>query len=368
MGAADEFVEDNFIRATRHLTRARILASRLGPILQQRYPELFSSCPTVTAVRHQGWTNFTMSVRGGEGDQSYILRLRARTNPHEVSSRSVPQFEKERYVLERLQGVSLVPQIPAEGSGSLVIDISKNDRSEFGYILQSELPHVAADRDIGREDRAQCFRQLGEALRVVHSVTVEGFGTEFDEARGAFALERWGDVIARRIIEIEKSGVDANLKRFVVARLRRLESVDAHPTLYHQDLLSNWGNFLVDENRLVRGIIDWEFCGSGLAFHQEIASFIYAQTRDGVEPELINRDLHSFFEGYGITMPEYQQHYEHEVETFVLLYAVTALEKFVTLRKNGGLEREPWRATFAERARHLCERGMTGVAARARVS
>ena len=86
MGASDEFVEDNFIRATRHLTRARILASRLGPILQQRYPELFSSCPTVMAVRHQGWTNFTMSVRGGEGEQSFILRLRARTNPHEGNS------------------------------------------------------------------------------------------------------------------------------------------------------------------------------------------------------------------------------------------------------------------------------------------
>lgn len=355
MGAADEFVEDNFIRATRHLTRARILASRLGPILHQRYPHLFSSCPTVTAVRHQGWTNFTMSVRGGEGEQHYILRLRARTSPQELSSRSVPQFEKERYVLERLQGVSLVPHIPSEGSGSLVIDISKNDRSEFGYILQSELPHVAAERDIGREDRARCFRQLGEALRVVHSVTVEGFGTEFDEARGAFALERWSEVIARRVVEIEKSGIDVNLKRLAVARLRELETLDTRPTLFHQDLLGNWGNFLVDENRDLRGIIDWEFCGSGLAFHQETASLIYARTRDGVEPEHIVRDLHSFFEGYGITMREYQQHYEHDVETLVLLHAITALQKFITLRKNGGLEGEPWRATFAERARLLCE-------------
>jgi hypothetical protein len=105
----------------------------------------------------------------------------------------------------------------------------------------------------------------------------------------------------------------------------------------------------------LRGIIDWEFCGSGLAFHQETASLIYARTRDGVEPEHIVRDLHSFFEGYGITMREYQQHYEHDVETLVLLHAITALQKFITLRKNGGLEGEPWRATFAERARLLCE-------------
>lgn len=362
MGAADEFVEDNFIRATRHLTRARILSSRLGPILHERYPHIFRSCPTVSALIDQGWTNFTMSVRGGGSAAGYILRVRERTIPLAIASRSVTQFEKERYVLERLQGIALVPRIPDEGSGSVVIDICKDGRSEFGYILQSEIPCEAARRDIGRDDRARCFRQLGEALRVVHSVRVEGFGTDFDECRGAFACERWTDVVTRRISEIETSAIDANFKRLVVARLRRLECVDAAPTIYHQDLLSNWGNFLVDEDRVIRGIIDWEFCGSGLAFHQEVASFVYACTRDGIDPEQVNRDLKSFIEGYGITMREYQQHYEHEVETLVLLHAVSALQKCIALRRNGGLAREPWRETFAERAQRLCERQIRGAA------
>jgi len=356
MSAAVEFVEDNFIRATRHLIRARILASRLGPSLHERCPHLFTSCPTVSALPDQGWTNFTMSVKGGGSDVGYILRLRERTTPHDFTSRSVPQFEKERYVLERLRGIAGVPDIPGEGSGSMVIDISKDNRSEFGYILQSEIPWDAARRDLGREDRARCFRQLGERLRVVHSVAVEGFGTEFDESRGAFALERWADVITLRIADIESSAIDPNLQRLVVARLRRLESVDTSPTLYHQDLLGNWGNFLIDEDRNIRGIIDWEFCGSGLAFEQEMASFVYARTRDGHEPEVINRDLFSILEGYGITPREYQQHHGYQVETLVLVHAVTALQKFVALRKNGQLEREPWRATFARRAQILCER------------
>jgi hypothetical protein len=112
----------------------------------------------------------------------------------------------------------------------------------------------------------------------------------------------------------------------------------------------------VDEHGDVRGVIDWEFAGAGAAFHYEMASMVYVLTRDGASSEEIERDVCAVLRGYGISREAYKTSYEREVETLVLMNSVSALIKFDVLRQRGGLEREPWRRRFAERASHLCER------------
>jgi len=356
MGAAEEFVEDNFIRATRHSNQARVIAARVGPLLCQKHPELFQKVPRVTAVSNQGWLNFTMAVHCPDSNAGYILRLRSKTSARERASRSVPQFDKEHYVLGHLAHLGYAPLVPQGAIGTISLDATGNGDSEFGYIIQTFLPYEAARRDLGTEDRAKCLRQLGEKLRAVHSIEVAGFGTDFDQTRQSFGLSSWKEMIERRISDLESSSVDASLKRWLSARMTQLSTLNTKPTIFHQDLLANWGNFLVDDERAIRGIIDWEFSGSGLAFHNEIASFLYAQTRDGIDPTRTERDLSHILEGYGISEAEYKHTYAYDIETLVLLHAVSALEKLAVLKRNGGLSKEPWRQTFAERAQRLCER------------
>ena len=80
---------------------------------------------------------------------------------------------------------------------------------------------------------------------------------------------------------IDRAPISSLIKRWLASRTETLLVLEGHSELFHQDLLANHGNVLVDERGIVRGIIDWEFAGSGPALHFELASLIYALQRDG---------------------------------------------------------------------------------------
>jgi thiamine kinase-like enzyme len=118
--------------------------------------------------------------------------------------------------------------------------------------------------------------------------------------------------------------------------------------------LGNWGNFLLDSTGSVRGIIDWEYAGSGPAFHFEIAALLYVLSRDGHSQERINHDLSAVLRGYGISYKTYLASYDRDVQTIVLLNSVSAILKFQEVQEKGTSASEPWRERFADRAQALC--------------
>jgi aminoglycoside phosphotransferase (APT) family kinase protein len=358
MSAEKDFFEENLLRATTHATRARVAAELLAPMMREVFPDLFPGHVSLTPIANQGWTNLTLRIEGGNEDLSYILRLApCGTFPN---SRSTPALEKERYVLEKLSHTDLVPKLPAHPTGRLTLSIPSVGDVAYGYLLESFLPFEAPRSDTGPRDRLSILRQLGEVCKALHGVTLSGFGVDFEESTSGFRHASYRDVLAAKIEGIEHAPLDPSMQRWLIARVESLAHLGSEPRLFHRDLLGNWGNFLVDESRNVRGIIDWEMAGSGPAFHYEIAALIYVLTRDGHSPDLIEHDLKAVLEGYGTTLEHYKRHYEREVETLVLLNSVSALERYELLKKNGGITREPWRKLFAERASMICARSYRG--------
>jgi aminoglycoside phosphotransferase (APT) family kinase protein len=352
MAVKDEFPEDNFLRATRHANTARVLAHLLSSNMRELFPKVIKSDVRISAVDRQGWCNLTFWVNTADGTPLYVLRLCER--PPELDSLSVPKFEKERYVLGRLSASLLAPRVPEHGSGIIHLTIPGRGVVTFGYLFQTQLSSRACHGDHGERHRHEIFSQLGRIARDIHSTQLEGFGSDFDENLGRFRFGSYHDVIDAMITRVDCSPVDRSFKRWLIARLKGLEYHDPAPTLFHQDLLANWGNVLLDSNQQIGGIVDWEFAGSGLAFHNELAAFLYVHTRDGIPLDRTEHDLLSILDGYGIPHSSYVAYYEQDVQTLVLVHAVTAVQKLDSLMQSGGLEKEPWRKVFAERASNLC--------------
>jgi aminoglycoside phosphotransferase (APT) family kinase protein len=355
MGAEVEFAEDNFIRSTKHVNHARVLAKTIAPQLQTIFPSLFSQVPFVQAITEQGWYNLTLLVGTSSSNPEYILRLAATSPPLAgKTSSSLPHLEKERYILSRLSHLDLTAKLVAPGTGKCHVHIPGRGDVEYAFLLQTRLPFQSAKQFGETIDRGRILWQLGEHLRTIQQQTMSGFGSEFDEATQSFACRDHQDLIRTYLHTIEQSPADRSMKRWLVARTEGLMQLSPDPRLSHRDLLGNLGNVLVDEAGNVRGIIDWEFASSGLALHSELAAFIYVQHRDGKTQEQIESDRSAVLGGFGITERDYRAHYERDVETIVLNLSLTALIKFEVLCQKGGVEREPWRELFAKRAGKLC--------------
>lgn len=354
MGVVNEFAEQNFFRETHCVNRARKVALLLRSVLCDIFPAIFPEPPRVSALENQGWMNLTLLVESADGYSAYILRLSERPRNSMSASRSVPHFEKERYILDKLRDFESVPNLVIPATGVVELSVPGEGLKEYGYLLQTYLPfRPGSAREVTR-DRSRVLEQLGAHLVPIHKVVVEGFGTDFSERNARFAFETYEELIAERIRWIEESPVDTSMKRWLETRLKRLMNLKAEPCLYHRDLLGNWGNFLVDGDSRICGIIDWEFAGSGLPLHGELASMIYVLHRDGAPQEQIDHDVSAFLRGYGISRTAYRQHYEYDTETLVLLNSVAALVKFEVAGRDGALEKEPWRKVFAARAKELC--------------
>jgi aminoglycoside phosphotransferase (APT) family kinase protein len=355
MGIEREFAEENFIRSTKCVNHARVLAREVAPQIQVHFPELFPRVPYVAAIHDQGWLNSTLLVGVDRTSPEYVLRLAAIASPRQLNpSRSALHFEKERYVLDALKGLALVPEVPERGTGRFTITIPGRGEVQYAYILQSRIPFSSAKGITTAAERRHCLWQLGECLRLIQGPVVQGYGNDFDETRQRFKFESFADSISAHVATIEQSPVHSSMKRWLNARVASLIALQPEARLCHRDLLGNFGNFLVDAQGNVRGVIDWEFAGAGLALHAELASFVYVLTRDGASPGDIELDLAAVLGGFGISMRDYRAHYERDVETLVLIHSLMALIKYDLVQKSGAVEREPWRKVFAERADALC--------------
>jgi hypothetical protein len=355
MGVETEFAEDNFIRSTKHVNHARVLARTIAPQLPTIFPALFSKTPYVEAITEQGWYNLTLIVGNSNNSPEYILRLAAVSAPSPgKGSRSLPHLEKERYILEMLKDFDFTAKLVGPGTGRCHVHVPGRGDVEYAYLLQTRIPHQSAKQLGESVDRARCLWQLGEMVRMIEQPRVAGFGHDFSEGAGSFACGSYREFIETYMRTIEESPTDSSMKRWLGARVDLLLQLQPEPRLAHRDLLGNFGNVLLDTSGNVRGIIDWEFATSGLAFHGELAAFLYVLSRDGKSAEQIQHDRSAVLGGYGISERDYREHYERDVETIVLVHSVSALIKYELLTKKGGIEREPWRELFAKRAGTLC--------------
>jgi aminoglycoside phosphotransferase (APT) family kinase protein len=357
MGVQDEFKEDNFMRVTRRTNTARVLAHVLAPQLNAILGRS-SGTPQVEAIDGQGWSNFTLKVSFKNEPRDFILRLSEKAPTAEARlCRSVLHLEKEYAILSQLQGFSFVPKLLSGGIGSIVLDIPGKGLKEYGFMMEEMIPYKSASECRTLNDRLPyILEQLGEVCREIHKISVPGYGIDFNAAQGSFSHSTFEGFVRSKIDTIRHSPISFAMMRWLEARAEELIKIDPEPKLFHRDLLGNTGNYLVDNEHNVRSIIDWEFAGSGAAFQYEVASMVYVLARDGHSAERIERDLHAVLRGYGMSLAEYRNNYERDVETVVLMNSISAMIKFAELKKRDAVAQEPWRKVFAERAESVCAR------------
>jgi hypothetical protein len=354
MAIPDIIKYEQILHKGRRLARAWSLAHVVGPVLAERLPHLFPTPPVVRVLNGQGLTNFTLQVRSAAGED-LILRLTECLRSGGAVEGSHAGHEKERYVLEHLRGAPFVPHILPDGAGRITVRLPREDPVEFNFLLQRYLPFPSAARCRSRLNRTRCLEQLGALAREIHGVSVEGFGISFDPHKGRFEHDSHADFINEKMERLENAPISGAMRGWILSRAERLRAMQPESQLFHRDLLGNWGNFLVDAEGAVRGVIDWEFSGSGAAFHYEVASMLYVLARDGHPPDVVQHDLHAVLRGYGVPFAHYQRELEWDVETIVLLNSISALLRFQKLKDSGREQQEPWRKLFAERALAICD-------------
>jgi aminoglycoside phosphotransferase (APT) family kinase protein len=355
MSVETEFQEENFLRATKRSNQARIVAHTISAQLKDLIPAFKSGVTSVRAFGEQGWMNLTFLVEVAEPPAHYILRLAARgPNKQHTRSRSIPSYEKERLILECLEDSPFTPKVHADCTGVFAISIPGSGTVEFAYLIESYLPLASAKQLAESEQRGRILEQLGFIMRDIHRTPMQGFGLDIDESTQSFVHPTFESFMAHKLAAIERSPIASSMKDWLTSRVAAFVETNPSPCLFHRDLLGNWGNFLLDSTGSVRGIIDWEYAGSGPAFHFEIAALLYVLSRDGHSQERINHDLSAVLRGYGISYKTYLASYDRDVQTIVLLNSVSAILKFQEVQEKGTSASEPWRERFADRAQALC--------------
>lgn len=355
MSVEIEFKEENFLRSTKRSNQARIVAHTISTQLSDLIPAFNSRTARVRAFGEQGWMNLTFLVELAEPSTQYILRLAARGQSQQhARSRSLPAYEKERLVLESLADSPFTPTVSAGCTGAFSLAVPGTGSVEFAYLIESYLPLTSAKHLAESDQRGRILEQLGFIMRDIHRTPMQGFGLDIDESKGSFIHPTFESFMAHKLAAIERSPIASSMKDWLTSRVAAFVQINPAPNLFHRDLLGNWGNFLLDATGSVRGIIDWEYAGSGPAFHFEIAALLYVLSRDGHSQERINHDLAAVLRGYGISYKAYLADYERDVQTIVLLNSVSAILKFQEVQEKGTSAAEPWRERFADRAQALC--------------
>jgi hypothetical protein len=354
MGSHNSASKQDNLRSAYRLAEAHTIAPLLGKALHTANPTIFKQPATVDVNPHQGCENMTFLASCGNHPTRYIVRL------HELSLNETekglwPAFEKDRFISTRLRGNRLIAPIPENSTGRLTVSTSALDCRTFGYMIQELLPYQSARQSRNPPHRYALLHQLGEILHDIHAIELTGFGSEFQSDGDRFAHSSFADSIEAKVRAIEQVHLPKAMPDWIRHRSESLARIDTNPLLSHRDVLANPGNVLVDGRGTIQAIIDWELANSGLAFHTEVASLIYTLYRDGHSPARIEHDLKAFLQGYGMSYQHYKRHYEHDVESVVLLNAISAIAKVTAASTAGKATIQPWRRVFAKRALELCQ-------------
>ncbi|NLF25444.1 MAG: aminoglycoside phosphotransferase family protein [Deltaproteobacteria bacterium] len=354
MGAEKEHKDQNWIRETKHAVHAKVMSFLLNPAHWQNRPNALRDIKQIVPLAHQGWCNYTLLVTTSDGKR-LVMRLQAR--PRHVQSVKWSVYHKEEWAIRQVASRVPIARVVEDGVGYFeVLDpFTKNSR-QYAFMLQEYLPYPSARALAISPHSLELLRKLGKIARDIHAVTANGIGKDFDADSNRFRYGTWAEYLDAclagcRLAELATlKFLSVKTCRMVEERLLRLKQLRFKATLCHRDFLSNFGNVLIDAAGDVRAIIDWEFCSCAPAFEYEIAAARYTMLRDGESEELIESKLAAVLDGYGMREDEFEACHRETVEDLVLLNSLSAINKYIDLKKRGGVSSEPWRRTFAERA------------------
>lgn len=312
----------------------------------------------VEVLKTQGWSNHAFVVRTTCGT-NYIIRM-CQLSTKEVNAASAygdwSNYHKEAWAMNNVAELIPVPTLVNSGIGYIN---SGDNKSKYAYMVETLLPFADAAKQLTEEDNVAFYTTLGKIAKVINTVLTPGFGTKFNSSAQTFQYATWLDCIQDEIEELKITRLEQahffskKITAIIRTRLNSLKQLRFKPTLYHNDFLANWANVLVDGSKQVKGIIDWEHAGSGPALYRELASTRYVFYRRGLPLTEIEKRFSAVLCGYEISEETYQKELRYHVETVVLIHAIKGINKYIDIRKNGEMEKEPFREVYAQRARNL---------------
>ena len=347
-----------WVQTTKNQVRAQTVSHVLSQHLHEILPSEVDPKSYSLQVLQQGWYNLAIRASSAKF-KDYVIRVQAVSDdfPTERSP-----FAKEVFLLQNLKDLFPVPVLPKNPSGVVTLGTIIGN---CHFIVQEHVQNLPY-KNPTQTTREQVTETLAWYASQLHRFTLHGYGSTFDEKNQNFSHPEWKDEV-KGIIEtlsdpilLKDSLFPASLIINSIKLVEELEDIDAPPTLFHLDFLSNWSNVLFSRSGDIAALIDWENAGSGLAFEREISSYIYCKFRDGESREQIIFDISLFLNAYGISEDEFYEKHYSIVRAFLVREALLALRKYQQRKMDGILFREPWRKTFARRALCLLRWAQTG--------
>lgn len=188
-----------------------------------------------------------------------------------------------------------------------------NDVADLPYMISRKVPGRAATT-IGRH-RLRVLAELGAYGARINSIRTKDFGHIFDWSPNRLSRnETW-----KKYLDVELK-IEERLELFRRAKIlspAKLKNLTQHiqqmkrwsdaPSLTHGDLRLK--NVILDENRNIVAILDWEDCSSNIAPYWELSIALHDLSMDEKE---------AFLEGYGMKLKDYME-IAPAVKTFNIL-------------------------------------------------
>ena len=172
------------------------------------------------------------------------------------------------------------------------------------------LPYMISRQVVGRSAgsigirRSEVLRELGHYAARINTIKTKDFGHIFNWSPNKLSRQRtWRDFVDHELHVEERLETFAHSRILEPARLkalrRRVQSLrrwSGPPTLTHGDIRLK--NVMLDENRKIVALLDWEDCTSNIAPYWELSIALHDLTID---------EKQIFLEGYGLNLREYMR-------------------------------------------------------------
>jgi len=265
--------------------------------------------------------------------------------------------EKQIWIAKNIDSNVPIPTILDSGyfESSGVPDGNSKRRLESRYILythldyeiSSVLDHIRPDPETDRrlflpgffddQQGPALLRQIGSVSRSIHQTKTDGFGrnwggfADFAPESESFLHKTWSAMVAANVNEsglnvlledglITNGELNSLLGIFDLLAMQKYE-----PRLFHEDLVCNFCNVLVEKNsQKIKGVIDWDPAGAGPAPVFEFGGIYCEWILQGIPLAEIERLFVHVVEGYGLTWRQYNDEYKEQVRWAMLLITIHA--------------------------------------------
>ncbi len=202
------------------------------------------------------------------------------------------------------------------------------------------LPYMISRQVTGRSaaaigiKRMEVLRELAQFAAIINTIPTRDFGHIFDWSPNKLSRNRsWKEFLDNELNVEERLETFARHRILEPARQKRLAQVvesmrrwKVSPTLTHGDIRLK--NVMVDEQRRIIALLDWEDCTSNIAPYWELSIALHDLTMD---------EKQIFLEGYGLDLKRYMQ-MAPAIKVFNILNYIGAVERAANARSKADLQ------------------------------